>query len=76
MPDDANPQGGTTVELPVDAAVQLHNALGGGGTPNPQPGSSSVSVQLDADTAAKVKAALKTGLTGAVAIAWGEEENP
>jgi hypothetical protein len=76
MPGGTEDPNSTTVELPVDTAAGLHQALGGQGTLADQPGSSTVSVSLDADTAAKLKDALGKGLTGAAAFAYGEDNPP
>ena len=72
----ANDPQSTTVNLPVDTAVQLHDALGMDGTPTGSPNSNTVSLQLDSDTADKVRSALKDGLNSTVAIAFGEDNPP
>jgi hypothetical protein len=71
MPSDPRSE---SVELPVDAAIALHQALGNTEAPTGSPSSKTVSVNLDPATAAKVRGALKDGLNSASAIAFTEED--
>ena len=74
--DSNDDQSGTELNVSLDTAILLHNALGLSGTVSPSPNSSTVALTLDADTADKLKSALKTGLHGAAAIAFGADTDP